>query len=50
LPESEVERFRQLCEKVLKNEENSPIGISQNLCVAVERKSSAAVGSRSVTP
>lgn len=50
LPESEVERFRQLCEKVLKNEENCPIDISQNAYLAMERKSSAAVGRRSVTP
>lgn len=49
LPESEVERFRQLCETVLGPEKNFPIDVAQNLWMEVERKPRAAVGTRSAT-
>ncbi|HWK67246.1 MAG TPA: low affinity iron permease family protein [Rhizobiaceae bacterium] len=49
LPESEVERFRQLCEKALTNEENSRIDLEKNIRLEVERKSPAAVRKRPAT-
>lgn len=49
LPESEVERFRQLCEKALAHEESSPIDVTKNICVEVERKPIAAVRKRPAT-